>query len=160
MVEVPGEHIGFDVDSGAGFVVGKECVLEGVGDDGESEGFVIYVVDGEADAVYCDAAFGDDVLCEFFGDFDVVVCGVGAFFYFGDFADGVDVSLDDVSFESVAELHGGFHVDFAAEVFHGDGFLGFGGEFDGECTGGFSDDGEAGAVDGDGVAYFGFVGAF
>ncbi len=160
MVEVTGEHICFYVDSGAGFVSGKEGILHGVGDDGEPEVLFMNVVDGEADAVYGDASFGDDVLHELFGDFDVNVGGVGEFIYFGDFSDGVDVSLYDMSFEAVAELHGGFHVNFATEVFDGDGFLGFGREFDGECAGGFFDDGEAGAVDGDGVSDAGFIAAF
>ena len=160
MVEVAGEHICFYVYSGAGFVSGEEGVLHSVRNDGESELLFMNVVDGEADAVDGDASFGDNVLYELFGDFDVDVGGVGESVYFGDFSDGVDVSLYDVSFESVAELHGGFHVDFAAEVFDGDGFLGFGGEFDGECAGGFFDDGEAGAVDSDGVSDAGFIVAF
>ena len=65
-----------------------------------------------------------------------------------------------VSLESVAQFHGGFHVDFAFEVFDGDGFLGFGGEFDGEGTRGGFDDGEACAVDGDGVPDVWLVVAF
>jgi len=98
MVEVSCKHIGFDVDSGARFVGTKECVFEGVGDDGESKGVFENVVYGQADAIYCDASFWDDVFDVFFWDFDVDVGGIAEWDDFGYFPDGVDVSLYDVSF--------------------------------------------------------------
>jgi len=160
MIKIAGEHIGFDIDAPADGVVGKKGVFEGVGDDGEAKAIFENIVDGEADAVDGDGTFWDDVFDILCRDGDVKIGSVGEFFDFGDGADCVDVPLYDVPFEAVAQLHGGLHVDAPFEVLHRDGLLGFGREFDGEGTGGFAHDGEAGAVDGDGVADAGFVAAF
>ena len=89
MIEIAGEHVGFDVHTCTGFVGFKKGIFQGVGDDRKAKGVVFHIINGEADAVDGYASFGDDVLDVSFGYFDVEVGGVCKLFYFGDGTDGV-----------------------------------------------------------------------
>ena len=108
-LDVLGHDVELDVDRVARALVPERGDLGGVGDDGDGEAVVVDGGHGEAHAVDGDRALLHHVAEEVGGDGDAQV-GRGV----DDDADRVDVALDEVAAEPVAEPHRALEVDRVA----------------------------------------------
>jgi hypothetical protein len=160
MAHITGEYIGFDVDPCPLFVGAEKGFTHCDRDDGEAKPIPHHLVDGEADPIDGDGAFGGDEGDKFMSHIDdhivaVAIVGDGA-----DGADGVDMSLDDVPLETIPHHHGGFDMDVSAQFFGSNVFEGFGGEFDAKSVAFDAHDREAGAVDSNRITELWFMRRF
>lgn len=79
-----------------------------MGDDGDLEGSVLGVDDGETDAVKADGAFFGEIAGFFGSDVEGEEPGVWLGVDFGEGSGLVDVALDEVAPEAVGGAHGAF----------------------------------------------------
>ncbi len=157
IVEVSGEHIGFDIDSAAHSVAAKECFFKSYGYDGEAKVILKNLVDRQTHAIYGDTAFGDDESDILFWYTDKKVGGVATGNYFCDGAHAVDVALEDMSLDPIAKAHGRLYMDRAFVVFDGYDPFCFISQLHFKTIFIHFRDTQAGSVDGDGVSDVWFV---
>ena len=135
-------------------------MFESIGDDGDIEPGLLYVEDGEADAVEADGAFFYHEVAEFLGEFEAELPAAVEVFAIEAGSGCVDVSLDDMAVEAAVHDQASFEVDEIAglplaEAAFFEGF--FDGRYAVEIVFLFFH-GEADAVMGDALVDFEFVG--
>ena len=86
-------------------------MVECIGNDGDVEPGLLYVEDGEADAVEADGAFFDHEPAEFFGEFETELPASVEVFAIEADSGCVDVSLDDMAVEPAIHDQASFEVD-------------------------------------------------
>lgn len=153
-LDVLGDDVHLEVDRVAGLLAAERGQVEGGGDEADGEVVRARVDHRQADAVDGDGALHDHVAGEVRGERDLHDLPVLGRRACEDRAGAVDVALDDVSAEAVADGHGTFEVDAGAD---GEGteagaFQGLRHDVGGEFVALVVDDGETDPVHGDGVA--------
>lgn len=98
-----GEEVELEVNEGSRTESSQIRDFEGVGNDPDGEGVLIELGDGEADPIDADRSFVDDEMCEILGQRDAksVILSYGS--EFEDFDTGVDMALDKMPTETVAD---------------------------------------------------------
>ncbi|MDV6290353.1 hypothetical protein R2F25_30575 [Streptomyces sp. UP1A-1] len=153
-LDVLGDDVHLEVDRVAGLLDAERGQGEGGGDEADGEEVGAGVDDGEADAVDGDGALLHDVAGEVGGQRDLDDLPVLGGLALQDLAGAVDVALHDVPAEAGADGGGAFQVDAGAggEGAQAGAVQGLRHHVGGELVALVVDDGEADAVDGDGVA--------
>lgn len=154
------EDVHLEVDRVAGLLDAERGQREGGGDEADGEVVGGRVDDGQAHSVDRDRALLHDVAGQPVGEGDLDDLPVLGDPALDDAARAVDVPLDDVPAEAAAERHGALQVDPGAggQRAEAGAVQRLGHDVGGELVVPEVHDGEADAVDGDGVAVFGALG--
>jgi len=150
------QNVRFEVESPAGFSTAERRQFQRRGYQRDFKNVFVGGGDGETDAVDGDRAFGRQVFRERVGGFDAET----RFILVGDLmhqdADGVDVALDEMAVETIAEFQRAFDVDAIAggEAAEVGSFERFFDDVEIEAAGSDLGDGEAAAVKCDAFAEF------
>ena len=145
------ENVCLKVDGVAGLEGTKVGVGEGGGNEGHFKVIVTYGGDGEGGAVHGDAAFFYHIFSELRWQVETERVPMLADFPVNERGGGIDVALDDMAAEAAGDGEGALQIHRVADMTENTTVEGFFHDVSGEPGGAMVDDGEADAIDCDGV---------